>query len=70
MESGLMMPRSSVLPKSPKWSSNAPLKSVEPMALPRPRPLSAWNSKAESYGPMESDCPPPVNSNDQVPVEM
>ena len=70
MESGLMMPRSSVVPKSPRWLSNAPLNSDEPMAFPMVRPLSALNSKSASYGPRFIDWPPPLNSNDHVPLDM
>jgi hypothetical protein len=70
MESGLMMPRSSVLPNSSRWLSNAPLNSDDPMALPIVRPFSALNSKSASYGPRFMAWPPPLNSKVHVPLEM
>jgi len=65
-----MMPRSSTDPKSPRWESKAPLNNEDPMALPMARPCSALNSKSASYGPSFIPCPPPLNSNDHVPVTM
>ena len=66
-DEGSIISRSETFPKESRLESKAPLKRLEPMALPKARPCSASYVKSASKGPNERDWPAPDTVNDHVP---